>query len=472
MIDPVLAALNADRDAIIARLQELVRAPSVSTDSAYGQGMEAARRLLLARLATASFDKVKTLEAGGHPALYAEWLGAPGAPTFIVYGHYDVQPPDPLDKWLSPPFEPTIRDGRLYGRGVSDDKGPASIALETLSAFLRIEGRLPVNVRILLEGEEETGSATLQALLEKYSDLLAADAVLSADGARWRADLASVNVGSRGNSRCDLTVRTAAKDLHSGRYGGAVRNALHEMADLLSSLHLADGSVAVEGYTDGVEALSRQERDRIAAIPFDEAEFAAAIEGSCHGEPGFSTLERLWTRPTLEINGMWGGYTAEGSKTVTPCEAFAKLTTRLAPGQDPAKVGAALKAHLLKHCPAGVDLTVGLQAGGSAAYLVPSDHPLLLAAETAIEAALGAAPIRVRTGGTLPLSDMVKRTLGLDTVMLSFSTADEDFHAPNEFFRLSAIDDGVAAWVRLMRLLGAQTPADYAPFKPAAGAKS
>jgi len=465
MIDPVLMWLNNDRENIIDRLKELVRCQSVSTDSFYSDGMADARALLVSRLNKAGFANVGELEAGGHPAIYAEWLEAPAAPTFIVYGHYDVQPPDPVDKWHSAPFDPEIRDGRLYGRGVSDDKGPSSIALETLAAFLSVEGRLPINVKILLEGEEETGSATLRALLRKYSDRLAADAVLSADGARWRADLASVNVGSRGNARCEIALKTASKDLHSGRFGGAVRNALHEMSALLASLHDRDGGAAVAGFYDGVVELDDRERQRIADIPFDEDRFFDDIGASARGEPGYSVLEQLWARPTLEINGMWGGYTGEGSKTVTPCEAFAKLTMRLVPGQDPEKVGMALAAHLRAACPPGVDLSIDLDQGASAAYLVPKAHPLLMAAEIAIESALGTAPVRVRTGGTLPLSDIVKQTLGLDTVMLSFSTADEDFHAPNEFFRLSAIDDGVATWVKLIRMLGGHTPGLYSVFK-------
>lgn len=465
MTDAVLTHLQNDRENIIARLKDLVRAQSVSTDSAYAGGMRDARILLMDRLRAAGFDAVSEIDAGGHPAVYGEWLGAPDAPTFIVYGHYDVQPPDPVDKWHSPPFEPDVRDDRLYGRGVSDDKGPSSIAIETLSAFLSVEGSLPINVKFLLEGEEETGSVTLRALLEKHSEKLAADAVLSADGARWRADLASVNVGSRGNSRCELTVLTAGKDLHSGRFGGGVRNALHEMSALLASLHHPDGRVAVSRFYEDIVELDDKERARMAAIPFDEDGFFKAIDGIDHGEPGYSVLERLWVRPTLEINGMWGGYIGEGSKTVTPCEAHAKLTTRLVPGQNPAKVGAALEAHLRAHCPPGVELSVALDQGGSAAYMVPPAHPLLVAAEIAIEFALGDAPVRVRTGGTLPLSDIVKETLGLDTVMLSFSTADEDFHAPNEFFRLSALDDGMATWVKLIRMLGNHSSALYAPFK-------
>lgn len=464
--DPVLAHLRDDRDGFIDRLKQLVAIPSVSTDSAYLQAMEDARALLMRRLRDAGMEAIQQLDAGGHPAIYGHWLGATDAPTFIVYGHYDVQPPDPTDRWDSPAFEPVIRDGRLYGRGVSDDKGPFSIALETLFAFLSVEDRLPVNVRILLEGEEEIGSATLPGLLSEHRDLLMADAVISADGARWRTDLASINTGSRGSLRGEIALTTAAKDLHSGRFGGAVRNALHELAGLLATLHRPDGQIAVEGFYDDVTPLDERERHRLAAIPFDEADFLSSIGGSAHGEPGYSTLERLWYRPTIEINGLWGGYTGEGSKGVTPHEAFAKLIMRLAPGQSGEQVNRVLEAHLRRHCPQGAALDIKLEESGSAAYTVPAAHPLLTATEQAIETALGQPPTHVRTGSTLPLSDIVKQVSGLDTVMLSFSTADEDFHAPNEFFRLSAIDEGCCAWVSLLRTLGDHDRARYAPFKP------
>ena len=465
MNDPVLAHLQADRSGFIDRLKQLVEIPSVSTDAAYLEPMAQARALLMDRLRAAGFSAVQELEAGGHPAVYAQWLDAGGAPTFLVYGHYDVQPPDPEDRWHSPAFEPDIRDERLYGRGVSDDKGPFSIALETLFAFLAVEGRLPVNIRILLEGEEEIGSATLPAIFSKHRDLLTADAVISADGARWRADLASINTGSRGSLRCEFSITTAAKDLHSGRYGGAVRNALHDMAELLATLHRPDGQIAVEGFYEQVQPLSEVERERLAGIQFSEVDFLDSIGGHAHGEPGYTTLERLWYRPTLEINGMWGGYTGAGSKTVTPHEAAAKLTMRLAPGQTADHLNRVLEAHLRTHCPAGAKLDLKLEQTGCSAYTVPAEHPLLAAAEQAIETALGRKPVHVRTGSTLPLTDIIKRASGLDTVMLSFSTADEDFHAPNEFFRLSAIDEGCAAWVSLLRTLGGHDRAAYASFR-------
>jgi acetylornithine deacetylase/succinyl-diaminopimelate desuccinylase-like protein len=469
MSDPVLDHALAGRDALLKRLAAFIAHPSVGADPAYAEGMEGARRFLEARLAEAGFANVDRLSAPGgtgQPAIYADWLAAPGAPTLLVYGHYDVQPPDPLDLWRTPPFEATAREGRLYARGASDDKGPMLIALEALIAFLEVEGRLPINVRLLLEGEEETGSPSLGPILEAHRERLAADAVLSADGARWRADLTTINVGNRGNGGFEVTVRTAAKDLHSGRYGGVVPNALHVLAGLVASLRDAEGRVVVDGFLDGLAEPTEAERAAIAAIPFDEPALFAELETEPAGEPGYSFLERLWLRPTLEVNGMWGGYTGAGAKTVTPSEAHAKFTMRLVPGQEPACVQEAVLRHLRAHCPPGATLSVTDERGWAGAYELPGAHPLLAAAEEALEETTGDSPIRVRIGATLPLTEIVSRTLGLDTVMFSFSTADEDYHAPNEFLRLSAIDEGLAAWVALLRRVGAQSPDDYAPFRP------
>ncbi len=463
MSDPVLAHLLAGRDGFVRRLAGLVACPSVSTDPAYAEGMAAARRWLIARLGELGFQEAREITAGGHPAVTARWHGAgPAAPTLLVYGHYDVQPPDPMEAWASPPFELTARNGRLHARGVSDDKGPMLLAVETLGAFLAVEGRLPVNVTLLLEGEEECGSATLPALIAAHREALAADAVLSADGARWRADLPTMTVATRGNTALEFSVRTAAKDLHSGRYGGVARNALHEMARLIASLHDAEGNILVAGFAEGAEQPDTRGLD---AIPFDVAAHDAAI-GTASGYSTAEFLERLWLRPTLDVNGMWGGYTGAGGKTVIPAEAQAKLSMRLVPGQDPARAVAAVAAHLRAHCPQGVALTLRPTRDGTRAYAVPPAHPLLLAAESALEATTGRAPLRVRMGATLPLTDIVHRLLGIDTVMFSFATADEDFHAPNENWRESAIAEGFAAWVALLRRLGALQRADFAPYAP------
>ncbi len=456
MSDAVLHYLEAEKPAILQRLFELVRIPSVSTDPSYQKDMSHVCKVLLERLRDMGLANVRRLAAGGQPALYGEWLEEAGdRPTLLVYGHYDVQPPEPLELWLSPPFEPEIRDRRVYGRGVSDDKGPASSALETLAAFLQVDGRLPCNVKVLLEGEEETGSPSLGAIVRNHRELLAVDAVLSADGARWRSDLTTVNIGSRGNAGFEFTVRTATKDLHSGRYGGGVSNALHVLARLVAGLHAPDGSVAVAGFYEGTRPVSESERQAIAQIPFDKEALSAEIGGALGGETGYTTLQRLWLRPCLDVNGMWGGYTGAGGKTVIPNEAHAKLTMRLVPGQDPDRISRSVKDHLNRRWPDGCEIYFGADRGQSAAYELPGDPPLLLAVEAALKETHGEVPYRVRIGGTLPISDIMRRELGVDTVMFSFSTADEDFHAPNEFLRLSSIDDGLRAWTSLLRRLGA-----------------
>ena len=461
MTDPVSEYLDQNRDVVFNRLYELLKAESVSTDPAYKPEMKKARSILTDRLSVFGFDHVQELEEGGHPALYADWLHAPGRPTILVYGHYDVQPPDPLDAWNSPPFEPTLREGRLYARGVSDDKAPLSIALETLAAFLKVDGQIPFNVKLLIEGEEELGSATLAQIIDRNKDLLIADAVLSADGARWRTDLPSVNVGSRGNGGLEFTITTASKDLHSGRFGGAVPNAAHVISRIIAELHSDTGEVNVAGFYDGIDEPSLELRNGIQNLPFDEDEFYRQMGSSPSEAGGYSTLERMWIRPTLEVNGLYSGYTGQGGKTVIPCTATAKITSRMVPGQNPDHVRDCIVAHLQKHCPAETMIDINLNRGWVAAYEVPSNHPLLLAAEKTVLETTGIKPERVRVGATLPLSDIINRGLGIDTVMFSFSTADEDFHAPNEFFRMSSLDEGFSAWVRIVRLIGKQTAHDY-----------
>ncbi|MDT8345836.1 MAG: M20/M25/M40 family metallo-hydrolase [Thermohalobaculum sp.] len=468
MSDPVLGHALAGRDALIARLEALIRCPSVGVDPAAAEGMEAARRLIETWAVEAGFSGLRRLSApdgSGQPAIYAERCDAPGRPTILVYGHYDVQPPEPLGAWTTPPFEPAIRDGRMFGRGASDDKGPVLVALGALAAFAAVEGRLPVNVKLLIEGEEETGSPSLGPILDAHCDLLAADAVLSADGARWRPDLVTVNVGHRGSGGIEIRVRTAVKDLHSGRYGGIVPNALHVLARILAGLHDGQGRIAVPGFLDGVAEPDAAARAAIATIPMDEGALYAGLGTAPAGEAGYGLLERLWLRPTLEVNGMWGGHTGPGAKTVIPHEARAKITVRMVEGQDPARVRAALIAHLHAACPPGARLDVTAERGWAGAYTVPPAHPLLGAAEDALAATTGMRPVRVRIGATLPLADIVRDRLGIDTVMFSFATADEDFHAPNEFFRLSAIDGGLTAWVAILRGLGRQDAAGYAPFR-------
>ena len=453
----VLARLEAGHDRILAELVEFASIPSVSTDPAHAADLHAAAAWVAAKLKTAGPFTVKTMATPGASVVYAEWLGAPGAPTALIYGHYDVQPEDPVELWQSPPFQPTLRDGRLYARGVSDDKGPMLIPIKVAEAFFAVQGRLPVNVKFLIEGEEEIGSRHLEAFVVQHGELLAADVVISADGAMWRIDEPSLTVANRGLAGLELTLRGAAKDLHSGRHGGSVANPLHAMARLIASLHQPDGRVAVAGFYDRVRELSPAERADIAALPFDEAVYLNQVGATAAvGEPGYTTLERQWTRPTLEVNGMWGGYQGPGQKTVVPSEARAKITCRLVPDQDPDEVVALVVRHLETNVPAGARLTIRPADHGARPAHIARDHPVLKAAASALEATYGVAPLIVRMGGTVPIAEIFQRLMGLDTVYFSFSTGDEDFHSPNEFFRVHRLHEGLAAWARLWDGLGGE----------------
>jgi acetylornithine deacetylase/succinyl-diaminopimelate desuccinylase-like protein len=461
MSEQVSRHLLARRDEILDRLQALLRLPSVSTDPAYAGGMAAAREFLQERLRGLGLQDVQLLDGGGQPAIYAAWQGAPGRPTTIIYGHYDVQPPDPLELWHSPPFEPTIRDGRIYARGASDVKGSTLIAVETIGAFLAVEGGCPVNIKLFLEGEEEIGSPSLPVIIDRYRDLLAADAMLSADGGKASTTVPTVSVGCRGITALQFSLRTAAKDAHSGRVGGAVRNALHEMAKLVASLHDEQGRVLVDGFLDGAMDVTQDIRAESAALPLDEAAWYAALGATPFGDPDYTVQERTTVRPTVEVNGMWGGYTGMGGKTVLPCEAHAKLTMRLVPGQEPAAAQAAVKRHLEMKCPPGVVLEFHFRPGGTRAFTLGPRHPLLLAAERVTESVHGRRPVRTRAGGTVPITTLFQERLGIDSLMFGLAMPDEDAHAPNEFFRLSSLEEGLQSWPLLLTELGSLSPADF-----------
>lgn len=454
MIEAIDTWLDDHKPRLLAELLDFLRAPSVSTDPAYAEGIERAATILESRFRRIGLQNVQPLAQGGHKAIYGEWLAAPGTPTILIYGHYDVQPPDPLALWDSPPFEPTIRDGRVYARGASDDKSPSWIAISAIEAWLAVHGSLPVNVKFLLEGEEEIGSRTLPAILTAHRDLLQADVLISADGGRWRPGRPSVNTNSRGLVALEVEIRTAARDLHSGRFGGPVGNATLVLARLLATLHDEGMRIAVPGFMDGLQRPGNADIASMEALAFDEAGFFADI-GAKPGaiEPGVRLLESLWLRPTIEINGIAGGYDGPGGKTVIPCTARAKLTCRLGPGQSPEAAQEAVAAHLKTHTPPWADITIDTERDGTAAYAVPEDDRFLAIVEQVIENVHGTKPLRVGIGGTLPVSAMVKQTLGLETVMFSYAIADEQIHAPNEFFRLSSFHEGLTAWSRLLPAL-------------------
>jgi len=453
--EKVLAHLAANQDRILDQLIELAAIPSVSTDPAHASDMHAAASWVARALEDVGPFTVRTMPTSGNPVIYAEWLGAPGKLTVLVYGHYDVQPVDPLEKWITPPFSPTLRDGRLYARGVSDDKGPMLIPIEVARSYFAVTGALPINVKCMFEGEEEIGSANLDAFIRANAGMLAADVVLSADGAMWRIDEPSLTVSSRGLAGLELTLTAAGKDLHSGRHGGSVANPLHAMAELIASLHEPNGRVAVADFYDRVRELTHAERGEIAALPFDEQRYLAHVGAPApFGEPGYTTLERQWTRPTLEVNGMWGGYTGPGQKTVIPSEAHAKITCRLVPDQDPAEIVALVSRHLEARVPKGTRLTIVPEDHGARAAHIETGHFALQAADTALYEVYDVHQLIVRMGGTVPISELFQRHMGLDTVFFSFSTADEDYHAPNEFFRVHRLHEGLEAWARYWHILG------------------
>jgi acetylornithine deacetylase/succinyl-diaminopimelate desuccinylase-like protein len=425
-------------------LAEFVAIPSVSLDPARAGAMRDAAEWLAAQLA---FANGRVLESDGHPVVLGERIVSEGAPTVLVYGHYDVQPPGDEDAWQSAPFEPSIRDGRLYGRGATDDKGPVVIAVE---AARESAG---VNVRFLFEGEEEIGSPSLPRFLDEHRDQLAADLVVSADGAMWRASEPSIAIAAKGLLGLDVMVDGPVSDLHSGRHGGAILNPNHALAAIVASLHDGEGRVAVSGFYGDVAELSAGDRESLGRISFDEEAYRRETGvAALHGEPGYSTLERLWTRPTLEVNELRGG----GAFTVIPGRASAHLTCRLVPNQDPDRVFGAIASHIASAAAEAVRVAVAQQPGAVPAYAIPSDHPAVIAALVSLRSVYtDREPLLVRIGGTLPAAVLFERHLGLKTVLFSFSTADENLHAPNEFFRLERLDEGVTAWRDLLRRLGA-----------------
>jgi acetylornithine deacetylase/succinyl-diaminopimelate desuccinylase-like protein len=442
----------------LRELSEYVAVPSVSRDAS-SETMRAAAGWLAAQLA---FAGGRVVETDGHPAVRGDWLGADGAPTVLVYGHYDVQPTGDLAEWVTPPFELTVDGDVVRGRGATDDKGPVYIVLKVAQAFLAQEGHLPLNVKFLFEGEEEIGSPHLPAFVRARAGELAADLVISADGAMWRPTEPSVSVASKGLVSMDIVVEGADTDLHSGRYGGTVANPLHALSAIVASLHRPDGTVAVDRFYDGIPALTAERRREIAAVAFDEAEYLSALGlAEAYGEAGYSTLERLWERPTLEVNGMAGG----GKYTVIPHVAVAHVSCRLVPGQDPGRVIEAIVAHVGAQPAPGVRVTVRADEARVPAYTIPSGHPAIRAATAALESVYpGQEVLEAVVAGTLPAAALFEEVLGAKTLFFSFSTADEKLHAPNEFLRIRRLREGMRAWEQLWRLL-ADGPHRLAPAR-------
>lgn len=442
--------LEANQPRFREELLDLLRIPSVSTDPEMAGEVRRAAEWVAARLRRAGMTDVRLLETGGHPAVYGEWLGAPGRPTVLVYGHFDVQPADPLHLWTHPPFEPAVVEGRVYARGATDMKGNLLLPIIACEALLQTEGRLPLNVKFLFEGEEEIGSPHLGPVLEQNRDLLACDVMVSADGGMGTPERPEVWLGPRGLVGLQINLRTADRDLHSGN-GGLAVNPIHALVRLLDSMRDAEGRVTVAGFYDRVRPLTPAERAEIAAaaLPLEEFRRTTGTRGF-FGEPEYTPYERASARPTLEVNGIWGGFTGPGVKTVIPCEAHAKITCRLVPDQSPAEIREKLVAHILAHTPAYAEVSIEHLPGEADPYLIPPDHPAQRALVRVLTRLTGREPRVTRGFGTVPVMGLVKRVLGAETITLGVGQSDERAHAPDEFLRLASFERGQQAFVMLL----------------------
>ncbi|GMA51538.1 peptidase M20 [Alicyclobacillus contaminans] len=435
--------LREHRNQHLETLFTFLRFPSISTLPEHADDVRRCAEFLADQLRQLGFEHVSLMETPGHPVVYADWLHAPGKPTVLVYGHYDVQPVDPLELWDTPPFEPTVRGNQLYARGSSDDKGQVFMHLKAFEALWKTTGSLPVNVKFCLEGEEEIGSRHLPALLEQHKDKFAADIVVISDTTMLGPNQPSVCYGLRGLTSLQIDVKGANTDLHSGLYGGGVQNAVHALVQLLASLHDPDGRVLVEGFYDEVVPLTADEREAFRALSFDEDRLAKELGvPELFGEAGFSYLERTWARPTLEINGVYGGFQGAGTKTVIPNEAHAKITCRLVPNQDPVRIQSLIEQHVLANCPPGVTVAVQRFDAGRP-YVTPFHHPAIQWAAKAYEQAYGVPAAFTRMGGSIGVVETFDRVLKAPVVLMGFGLSDENFHAPNEHFSLDNFDKGL-----------------------------
>ena len=434
-----------ERERILATLFDWLRIPSISADPDHAPDVRASAEFAAGLLRDAGLENVTVLETGGAPAVYGDWLHAgDAAPTALVYGHHDVQPVDPLELWTSPPFEPVVVDGECRARGAIDDKGQTLYEIEAVRGLLRADGRLPVNVKFLIEGEEEVGSPHFEALLRSERDRLAADVVVVSDTTMWAPDVPSVCVGMRGLVGYGVSLRTASGDLHSGLFGGAVPNSAHVAARLVAALHDADGRVAVPGFYDDVRPLTEQEEASLAALPFDEDAWrTTAGVDVLQGEAGRSTLERVWTRPTCDVVGITTGYAGEGVKTIVPAEARFVVTFRLVPDQDPEKISQQFATWLDANVPAGVTYEI-TESGGVAPALTPVDHPAMTALSRAIDTVWGKPPLLTREGGSGP-EEALGRVLDAPVLYLGVALPGDRFHAPNERMILDQFWRGLLA---------------------------
>ncbi len=445
MRERALEYASNQRGQFFEELRELLSIPSISAQPKHRQDIERTAQWLADHLRRVGLVGARVVPTSGHPIVVGEWMGAGRAPTVLIYGHYDVQPPEPFELWNFPPFQPTVRDNYVYARGVSDDKGQLFVHVKAVEAYLKTSGKLPVNVKFLIEGEEEIGGPSLPSFIEAYREQLACDVALISDSAMPTPDQPAITYGLRGICYMQVEVEGPDHDLHSGAFGGAVYNPIQALAEMVSKMKDAEGHITVPGFYDRVRLLSDQDRRIINSVPLEKAKFCQdAGVADTWGEAGYTILEQISARPTLECNGIWGGYTDEGSKTVLPSKACAKISMRLVPDQTPEDIAAMFRDYVLSIAPPQVKVTVRDLHGGLPA-LMDRDAPAMQAACVALEHAFGAKPVFTRDGGSVPIVAAIQSVLGAPTVMMDLGLPDDNLHSPNEKFYLPNFYRGIDA---------------------------
>ncbi len=458
MSNEALQFARQNQSRFLDELKDLLRIPSISTLPEHRGDVRHTAEVLAAELKRIGLENVEMIETSGHPLVYADWLHAAGKPTCLCYGHYDVQPPDPLDEWISPPFEPTERNGNLYARGAVDDKGQMYMHVKALESLLQgANGKLPLNVRVILEGEEEVGGEGIAKFVQQHPERLRADFALISDTEMFAPDLPTLCVGLRGMIYTEIEAHGAATDLHSGMYGGAAPNPFFALCQVLSQLKDANGRILIPGFYDSVVPPSARELKTWQSLPFSEEEFMRKEVGSSAltGEPEYSVLERLWARPTLEIHGMPGGFIGDGAKTVIPAKAVAKVSLRLVPDMEPQRVFQLYKRYVESICPKGISLDVRLIHSGHA-IVIGVDNRYIEAATAALHDVFGKDTVFVRSGGSIPIVGDFERSLKIPSVMMGFGLPDDNLHAPNEKFCIANFYRGIETLIRFFEKLGGE----------------
>jgi len=441
----VIDFINTNRDRFLAELKDYLAIPSVSSLAEHREDMRRAAEWTAKQLRDIGLQNVHLAETPGHPIVYGEWLGAPGATTMLIYGHYDVQPVDPIDQWTTPPFEATVRDNDLYARGAADDKGQVFMHVKALEAHLKQNGRLPVNVKVMIEGEEEVGSEHLDDFIRAEKERLACDVVVISDTPMFARGVPSICYGLRGLVYAQIDLRGTKTDLHSGSFGGAVANPANVLALVLAQMKDRSGRIKIPGFYDDVRQLTEQERQEFKRLPFDDKQYKKELAAPrLFGETGYSTLERTWGRPTFDVNGLLSGFTGEGSKTVIPATAMAKVSMRLVPNQDPDKIALLFEEYVRKVTPKTVDLKVTRMHGGKP-WMTDLDNRFIQATSRAIEQGFGKRAVYTREGGSIPIVSTFQQELNAPSVLFGIGLPDENSHAPNEFLNLDNFYGGILA---------------------------